>query len=152
MKVTSLERKFYLLTSVPSAVSSWLKSLVPDIYRYYDADHYGWCVHENYLMDAIQVAYTNTGVLDYTALSDQWQVSIAREKVNWTYAPSKKAKAVATASLNSYYSVLYLTPNAPEYMVDAAWKALAKEHHPDRGGDPEVFKQIQAAYMKLKDS
>lgn len=33
--------------------------------------------------------------------------------------------------------------------VKSAYKRLAKEHHPDRGGDPEKFKSITRAYSIL---
>jgi curved DNA-binding protein CbpA len=36
-------------------------------------------------------------------------------------------------------------------MIVAAWKALAREYHPDRGGDPEAFHKVKAAYEELMD-
>lgn len=51
--------------------------------------------------------------------------------------------------LSQAYEKLYLQPNAPRSIVDAVWKALARIHHPDVGGDAEAFKDIQAAYRKI---
>lgn len=34
--------------------------------------------------------------------------------------------------------------------IRTAFRRLAMKHHPDRGGDPETFQKIQAAYEKLK--
>ena len=48
------------------------------------------------------------------------------------------------------YATLFLTKNAPSFMIEAAWKALAREHHPDRGGNPDAFKSAQAAYEEIK--
>ena len=35
--------------------------------------------------------------------------------------------------------------------IKKAYRALAREHHPDKGGDPEVFKAIQEAHEVLSD-
>jgi len=48
------------------------------------------------------------------------------------------------------WSVLHLQPGAPVAIVDAVWRALAKIHHPDHGGDAETFKRINAAYQRIK--
>jgi len=32
-----------------------------------------------------------------------------------------------------------------------AYKAKVKEHHPDRGGDPDKFRAVTAAYSLLLD-
>lgn len=47
------------------------------------------------------------------------------------------------------YSVLGLTYDADEEVIKAAYRALSKKHHPDRGGDEETFKQINDAYRSL---
>jgi len=36
--------------------------------------------------------------------------------------------------------------------VQKRYRALAQEHHPDHGGDPERFVAIRSAYQQLKDS
>lgn len=48
------------------------------------------------------------------------------------------------------YRILYLTRGAPMPIVEAAWRTLAKEYHPDTGGDAESFKRIQEAYKQIK--
>ena len=37
-----------------------------------------------------------------------------------------------------------------EKVVSAGYRSLAKEHHPDRGGDPEAMKDLNAAVAKLR--
>ena len=32
-----------------------------------------------------------------------------------------------------------------------AYRKLAVEHHPDKGGDPEIMKQVNAAYEKAME-
>ena len=41
-------------------------------------------------------------------------------------------------------------PGAPECVIKAAHLALIEVHHPDRGGDASVAKEINAAYDELK--
>lgn len=47
------------------------------------------------------------------------------------------------------YEILGLTPNADDTVIKAAYRALTKEHHPDKGGDAERFKEITAAYNAI---
>ena len=47
------------------------------------------------------------------------------------------------------YQVLGVGPDASTEAVRAAYRRLAREHHPDRGGDKELFQQISAAHDAL---
>jgi hypothetical protein len=53
------------------------------------------------------------------------------------------------------HSVLYLLPSAPPEVVDAAYRALVKLHHPDRLPEPEkaagntTLARINVAYAQL---
>ena len=40
------------------------------------------------------------------------------------------------------YQVLGLDPGAEPEQLRDAYKALAREHHPDRGGDPASFRAV----------
>ena len=50
----------------------------------------------------------------------------------------------------NHYATLFLTSDAPYFMIEAAWKALAFHYHPDKGGEPEKFIKIKEAYETLK--
>ena len=50
------------------------------------------------------------------------------------------------------YSVLGISKDAPDTVVDAAYRALVKEKHPDNGGDPDEFKIVNEAYEKIKSN
>lgn len=47
------------------------------------------------------------------------------------------------------YDILGIPRESDENTVKKAYKKLAMKHHPDKGGDPEQFKRIQAAYDKI---
>jgi len=49
------------------------------------------------------------------------------------------------------YEVLGLDKGASDADIKKAYRKLAMKHHPDKGGDPEQFKKIQAAYDLLSD-
>jgi curved DNA-binding protein CbpA len=49
------------------------------------------------------------------------------------------------------YAILQVTPNASKEVIRASYLALSKVHHPDKGGNSDVFKEIAEAYEILKD-
>jgi len=49
------------------------------------------------------------------------------------------------------YDILGLSKDATFEEIKAKYKSLAQQHHPDKGGDPELFKQIKNAYEILSD-
>ncbi len=46
-------------------------------------------------------------------------------------------------------SVLGLPPNATRQQIKRRYRQLAKQNHPDRGGDPREMQRIIAAYTFL---
>lgn len=49
------------------------------------------------------------------------------------------------------YDVLGIDRKSDEKAIRSAYRRLAKEAHPDSGGDEEKFNQLQASYDLLKD-
>ena len=50
-----------------------------------------------------------------------------------------------------YYKVLGVPASATQDEIKSAYRKLAMKHHPDRGGDPKKFQEIQEAYDTLSD-
>jgi len=53
--------------------------------------------------------------------------------------------------MNDYYKILGVEKDASHDEIKRAYRKLAAQHHPDRGGDTKVFQEIQAAYDVLGD-
>eukprot|EP01061_Rhynchopus_euleeides_P030964 TRINITY_DN51326_c0_g1_i1.p1 TRINITY_DN51326_c0_g1~~TRINITY_DN51326_c0_g1_i1.p1 ORF type:complete len:744 (+),score=209.07 TRINITY_DN51326_c0_g1_i1:39-2234(+) len=52
---------------------------------------------------------------------------------------------------DDYYRVLGISRTADAAGIKSAFRALAKQHHPDKGGDKATFQTIQEAYGVLSD-
>lgn len=50
-----------------------------------------------------------------------------------------------------YYKILGVSKNASKEEIKKAFYRLAHKYHPDKGGDPEKFKEINEAYQVLID-
>jgi DnaJ family protein A protein 2 len=50
-----------------------------------------------------------------------------------------------------YYQILGVPTTASPEEIKKAYRKLAMQHHPDRGGDTEKFKEISEAYDNLSD-
>lgn len=52
---------------------------------------------------------------------------------------------------SKFYEVLGVEKNATYDQIKKAYRKLALRAHPDKGGDPEKFKEITNAYETLSD-
>jgi len=50
-----------------------------------------------------------------------------------------------------YYKILNVNKEASDSEIKKSYRKLAKENHPDKGGDSEKFKQIAEAYEVLSN-
>jgi len=53
---------------------------------------------------------------------------------------------------SKFYKLLEVEKNATEAEIKKAYKKMAIKHHPDKGGDENMFKEITRAYEVLSDS
>ena len=51
----------------------------------------------------------------------------------------------------TYYDTLGISESASPDEIKKAYRKLANQHHPDKGGDTTKFQQIQSAYDILSD-
>lgn len=57
----------------------------------------------------------------------------------------------ANVDNTKFYKLLEVEKSASEPEIKKAYRKLAVKHHPDKGGDPEKFKEITRAYEVLSD-
>lgn len=50
-----------------------------------------------------------------------------------------------------FYEILSVSKNATQTEIKQSYKKLILQHHPDKGGNDEIFKKIQEAYETLGD-
>lgn len=53
--------------------------------------------------------------------------------------------------MNDPYSILGVSKNATQDEIKKAYRKLATQHHPDKGGNTSKFQEIQGAYATLSD-
>lgn len=53
--------------------------------------------------------------------------------------------------MKNHYQTLGVNQNASPEEIKRAYRKLAAQHHPDRGGDTQTFQEIQSAYDVLGD-
>jgi len=83
---------------------------------------------------SIQDLYTQCVVQVMEQMHDAWGREIRRMK-RPTYNP---------------FDVLGVGIGASEQEVKKAYRDMAKQHHPDKGGSDEQFRRIQIAYEVIK--
>ncbi len=58
----------------------------------------------------------------------------------------------ADVDTQRFYDILAVEKTATESEIKKAFRKQAMQHHPDKGGDPEKFKEISKAYEVLSDT
>jgi DnaJ family protein A protein 2 len=53
--------------------------------------------------------------------------------------------------MSDYYSILGVSKGASDDEIKTSYRRLARQHHPDKGGDKDFFQKVQEAYETLSD-
>lgn len=53
--------------------------------------------------------------------------------------------------MRDFYAILSISRDAPTEVIRAAYRALSKKHHPDQGGNRDIFEAIKEAHDTLVD-
>merc|ERR1719230_1385933 len=62
-----------------------------------------------------------------------------------------RRKSNKDVETTKFYKLLEVDKNSSDADIKKAYRKLAIKHHPDKGGDPEKFKEITRAYEVLSD-
>jgi len=127
----STKRDFYIIPpSAPRSVDEYIRYKVPAKFRIYAEQ---WHVHVDFL-GVICKLFDRAGIsVDSSALP----AYILQPNQALTQGP---------------HETLFLRQGAPQMVVDAVWKALAKYYHPDVStGNNELFLKYKKAYDMIKN-
>jgi hypothetical protein len=68
-----------------------------------------------------------------------------------TEEPGHRTEPQPIRSSDQAYATLHLLPSAPDELIDAAFRVLARQCHPDvAGGDGSRMRELNDAYADLK--
>lgn len=96
-----------------------------------------------YLYRAIEVYGVETGEEEFNNLFDQVFVGIEA---------TPDDSVLMLSQQNQWYEILGVNQNATKGEIINAYKALAKVHHPDTGGDSATFVRLRKAYEEALDT
>jgi hypothetical protein len=125
------DERFALRTPYDAAFVEALKIAVPFAYREWDKDKKAWYIAHEWDAIVRQLVEDHGG-----------QVIDKR--------PQVPAAAVIPGPLQEACALLCVTPDAPVSVAEAAFKALAKRHHPDIGGETEMMQRLNNALATFK--
>jgi hypothetical protein len=123
--------RFILRTVYDAAFVEALKIAIPPAYREWDASKKAWYIWQDWDETVIQLVKDQGGhVIDKR--------------------PQVAPAAVVPRPLQDACTLLCVTPDAPLSVAEAAFKALARLHHPDVGGDTRMMQQLNDALATFK--
>jgi len=114
----------------PGLIDAWKKA-IPYRYRGFDPDTKAWRFWGGYETVA---------------------ASLLLDRFPGTEIPGRPGSygnTQAQHASSNYFDTLHLKPTAPPELVDAAYRCLAKLHHPDKGGDPDIMRALTEAHHAL---
>jgi hypothetical protein len=115
-----------------------LKESIPADYREWRPDEKVWMIEFGYHQIAIRL-------FEMFYPDGEVQSATTHQRHRTTTASH------APVSIDPDRRLLYVNNDAPQEVVSAAYRALSKLHHPDRGGDLTRMQQLNDAYARLRD-
>jgi hypothetical protein len=132
-------------------LSNYLSSVLSQSERTWDKKQKCWVILPGVLGKVIVYARHLFNNIDASSLPINLQKRV-QKALQGNYEDDYSSEENTNLSLkkdNSPYSILYLTTDAPEFVVKAVYKTLAFKYHPDRGGEAEQFQKVKEAYESI---
>lgn len=133
------------------SLQGFLSASISQNQRTWDKNNKCWVIVPEILPEVIAYSRHLFTHIESSSIPVRYQTVVQETlqgKVN-TKSTGTKNSFKPSVKDNSPYSVLYLTPDAPKFIVKAAYKALAFEYHPDRGGNAKQFQELAEAYATI---
>ncbi len=111
-----------------------IKADVPPHSRTYDPDEKAWYIavaYQRIIRQLLEAVFIEVEVSDF--------------------GRHESRRAEPDVGGRTEFHVLHLRESAPPELVEAAFRCLARIHHPDRGGDTATMQAINSAYAALKE-
>ena len=82
-------------------------------------------------------------------------IVVVNERLTWSsddddWEDDEPSTPPPLRKTDSSFATLHLLPSAPAELVDAAYRCLARLHHPDTGGTTSAMQRINTAHGALK--
>lgn len=134
------------------AILSDFKVMMPPFARRYDSIRKMWFVSLDYTERLEMWLYAT---FDADAIDDELPRADRRSSSSGSgrqrqEEPPKARQPLST--LSQAYKTLHLADDAPLAVVEASWRVLSKQHHPDAGGSEAGQKAINAAVALIRDA
>lgn len=113
--------------------------------RHWRPDLKMWWVDEYWIRTAVGIAERHYDTVHFRKRAKQ----NSKKQQSRTKQESGYRRRTTTNNKNAWEQ-LWLHPGAPQEVIKAAYRAMARLNHPDLGGDNEIMQQINAAYERLK--
>lgn len=113
-----------------------IKDTIPPAFRSWDPTHKQWRVTRPYVGFVIDLLRRRFG-----------EVEDHKPEGQRAFQPPPVRPV---RPIDEDYAALHLLPSAPAALVSAAFKALAREAHPDCGGNHEHMLTLTGAYGRLR--
>ncbi len=138
MTTPQIQRRWDGATVLTFPFDRWLidalKAEIPGHARTYDPTAKSWTITPAYAHVASQLmhdVFPDVEIVDHTAAGSGFDRG----------GDPREAALV----------VLHLRPSAPAELIDAAYKCLARLHHPDHGGSTATMQLINAAADRIRE-
>ncbi len=97
----------------------------------------------------LAITYLWRAIEEYGVLSEQQALDrvFAQFFLGFAATPDDTVLLLGSGQ-EDWWDVLGVTPDADELAIRNAYRALARTHHPDAGGDPAEFRRLQDAYRR----
>lgn len=109
--------------------------------RTFDRRQRCWYVSYRFLYEILDEGPRHFTALDVSGLEPPW---CERAGTHLKHERGRRPPRGHAA-----YEVLHLAPDAPVEVVHAAYRALARLHHPDVGGQAEDMAKLNRAYAQV---